>query len=158
MNIRFALDTIRGQLSGLKLSNEEYNFLITHLSPILLPDWFIKMLLDYPLIGVNFTLSEILDESDLGVDMEWLSPKQMVEEALEFYPGIVAIQLGYLPIGSCLIGSGDPYFLKMTLDNDDPSLVRIPHDILDENEKIDESEIEQVCFSLSHFFESCQID
>lgn len=159
MNIKFTLDAIREQLLGTKLSNEEYHFLITHFSPmLLLPNWFINMLSDYPLIGVNFTLSEVLDESGFGVDMAWLSPMEMVEEALDLYPGIAAIQLGYLPIGSCLLGSGDPYFLKMTSDNDDPPLVRIPHNILDKNEKIDESKIEQICFSLSRFFELTQVE
>jgi hypothetical protein len=105
MTIRLTLDAIREQLLGAKLSNEDYNFLITHFSSALLPDWFMNMLSDYPLIGVNLTLSEALDESSLGVDMVWLSPKQMVEEAYLTYPGIVAIQLGYLPIGSCLFGS-----------------------------------------------------
>ncbi|RKZ74786.1 MAG: hypothetical protein DRR19_29840 [Candidatus Parabeggiatoa sp. nov. 1] len=157
MTIRLALDAIRKQLLGAKLSNEDCNLLITHFSSALLPGWFINMLSDYPLIGVNLTLSEALDESSFGVDMVWLSPKQMVEEALETYPGIIAIQLGYLPIGSCLFGSGDPYFLKMTVDNDNPPFVRIPHDILDENDKIDDSKIEPVCFSLSSFFELSQV-
>jgi hypothetical protein len=37
------------------------------------------------------------------------------------------VKNGYLPIGTCLIGSGDPYFLKVA-DGKNPPVVRIPHD------------------------------
>ena len=159
MTIRLTLDAMEEQLLGAKLSTEEENLLRTHFSSTLLPDWLINLLSDYPLIGVSFTLSEELDESRLGVEMKWLTPTGMVEEAYLFYPGILVLQLGYLPIGTCLTGSGDPYFLKMTIDNDDPPLVRIPHDnILDENDQLDESKFEPVSFSLSRFLELCQVE
>ena len=45
--------------------------------------------------------------------MEWMDAKTQIEEAFEYYPGILLIDHNYFPIGTCLIGSGDPYFLRL---------------------------------------------
>ncbi len=50
------------------------------------------------------------DESELGADLKWFGPSEMIEEALSVYPGETVIGLGYLPVAACLAGSGDPYF------------------------------------------------
>lgn len=68
------------------------------------------------------------DPSGLGVEMKWMNPEQMLNEATNLYPGIVAIERGYFPIGPCLEGSGDPYFFQAS----DGAVVRIPHDAASE--------------------------
>jgi hypothetical protein len=67
---------------------------------------------NYPIIGQKFKLSQAEDHSGMGMQMKWLTPAQQVEEAFDFYPGMIVVKYDYLPIGECLAGSGDPYFLK----------------------------------------------
>ena len=123
----------------------------------ILPEWYASLLKEFPLSGVIFSLNEELDQSELGVDLKWLSPEQTLDEAQNVYPGKSVIGLGYLPIGSCLAGSGDPYFLKLSDYSEDPALVRIPHDLVSDD-GYPENEIELVCNSLSSFFEQAEIE
>lgn len=90
-------------------------------------------------------------------DLKWLDPDQTVDEAQNVYPGKLVIGLCYLPIGSCLAGSGDPYFLNLDANSEDPALVRIPHDFI-ADDAYPEEEIELVCHSLSIFFEQSEIE
>ncbi|MGY5615428.1 hypothetical protein [Vibrio brasiliensis] len=146
------------QLSGAQASEEDINQLVERLPEGLVPSWLLPLLKRFPLAGVCFSLDEEDDESELGADLKWFTVSQMLEEALAVYPGKVVLKLGYLPVASCLAGSGDPYFLKMLNDNDDPPLVRIPHDLASDDEEYPESEIEVVCGSLSQFFNKAEID
>ena len=72
----------------------------------------------------------------------------MREEARELYPGIEAVKNGYLPIGTCMVGSGDPYFLKVA-DGKNPPVVRIPHD--------NPEEVDSISPSLEAFLQSARI-
>jgi hypothetical protein len=122
------------------------------LVPVFLSDW----MLSYPLAETQFCLSEDGDESGLGADMQWLTPRQMIGEATDAYPGRLAAPLGYLPVGSCLVGSGDYYYLK-TGAGDDPPLVRIPHEAADVDDGLDLDRIEQVAARLSDFLRKAEI-
>ena len=145
------------QLTGVQASEEDINQLFERLPVRLVPSWLLSLLKRFPLAGVCFSLDEEDDESELGTDLKWFTVSQMLEEALAVYPGKVVLKLGYLPIASCLAGSGDPYFLKLLNDNDDPPLVRIPHDLASDDD-YPENEIEMVCESLSDFFKLADID
>jgi hypothetical protein len=96
-----------------------------------------------PLAGATISVDDDDDASGLGVEMKWMTPADMVDEATNFYPGIVALPRGYIPIGICLQGSGDPYFFRQR----DGSVVRIPHDAATE-EDLDEEQIEVVADSV----------
>ena len=153
------LHKIESLLNGSKITKSELDSLAKNLPIEMIPPWLIEALQSYPLAGVCFSLDENYDESGLGADLKWMSVNQMIEEALFAYPGKVVLNLGYIPVASCLVGSGDPYFLKMKGSNsDDPSLVRIPHDAVAEDGSYCESEIEVVCNSLSSFFNLSEID
>ena len=159
MTIESELDKRKVFLNGSTVTESDVNKLIKSLPSELLPSWFIAILQKYPLIGICFSLDEIDDESEIGVDFKWLSPDQMIEEALLLYPGKVVLELGYIPVASCLVGSGDPYFLKIKGSNrEDPPLVRIPHEFALNDEGYPEDEIEVVCGSLSEFFNKSDID
>ena len=159
MTVLTELQKIESSLNGSKVTKSEADDLTKNLPPQLLPAWLLEALQNYPLSGVCFSLDEDDDESGLGADLKWFSVDQMIEEALSVYPGKVVLKLGYLPVAACLAGSGDPYFLKMKDSNlDDPVLVRIPHDLVAENDSYPESEIEVVCNSLSRFFNLSEID
>lgn len=158
MSIEEQLEKKKNLLGGIIINDFEADNLKNKLPSELLPSWYIQILKKFPLVGVNFSLDEEHDQSGMGVDLKWLSPAETIDEAFEAYPGKSVIDLGYIPIGACLLGSGDPYFLKFKGDNsNDPSLVRIPHDFSSE-EEYPENEIEIVCKSLSEFFELSEID
>ena len=145
-------------LTGSKATESDAKQLVERLPSDSVPSWLPPLLQRFQLAGVCFTLDEDDDESELGADLKWFSVSQMVEEALLVYPGKSVLSLGYLPIAACLAGSGDPYFLKILNDNEDPPLVRIPHDLASDDEAYPESEIEVVCKSLSQFFNKVEID
>ncbi|MEQ1504137.1 MAG: SMI1/KNR4 family protein [Myxococcota bacterium] len=113
-----------------------------------LPDQLVEVLTQAPLGGLTFTLSEDEDPSGLGVDMRWMTPKQIVEEGTETYPGISAVSADYLPIGIDLTGGGDPYFVRL----DDLALVRIPHDAIRGDALVMEA-VELVALSLDAFID-----
>ncbi|TCR83777.1 hypothetical protein EV561_1081 [Rhizobium sp. BK376] len=76
----------------------------------------------------------------------------MLSEALEAYPGIVVSNMGYIPVGMCLSGSGDYYYLDAkTGDPSDPPLVRVPHEAMTSATTYAEEQIEVVCSSLTNF-------
>jgi hypothetical protein len=137
-------------------SQNEIDFLINQLPKIIIPNWFLELLKKYPLAGVKFSLRADEDESGLGVDLKWYDAKEIVDEAMNYYPGLAVIKFGYLPVGSCLVGSGDPYFIKF--ENNDPSIVRIPHDYLNEDDTYPVDKIEIVCNKLSIFFTNAVIE
>ncbi|MGD2181460.1 hypothetical protein [Lusitaniella coriacea] len=153
--IRLILSSRIDELNGRRITHKEAEKLKKTFSK-LIPNWFINILFDFPLIGCDFELSEDLDISELGVGMQWMSAADTICESTEAYPGIAAVLVGYLPVGMCTYGSGDPYFLN-TKDIALP-LVRIPHTALDKNGKLIEEDIELVCSNLSNFFEIVEIE
>ncbi|WP_417355440.1 hypothetical protein [Flavobacterium sp.] len=104
------------------------------------PEKLVEILKKEPLICKHISLDESIDESGFGVEMQWMTVNEQLEEMNEFYPGIIVSKYGYLPVGKCLEGSGNPYFIK-EIDNE-LCLFRILHD-LDENE-IDQG-VEFIC-------------
>jgi hypothetical protein len=117
----------------------------------LAPEWFVLLMERYPLAGAELTLAPDKDRAGSGVEMMWLDPAKIVDEAQEMYPGISATPHGYLPIGADLLGTGDPYFLKTT-DSDDPAVVQIPHESAI-GDDLDLNQIELVSDSLSSFID-----
>lgn len=159
MTVLAELQKIESSLNGSKITKSEADELAKNLPSELLPAWLMEALESYSLSGVCFSLDEDDDKSGLGADLKWFTVDQMIEEALSAYPGKVVLNLGYLPVAACLAGSGDPYFLKMKGNNlDDPALVRVPHDLVAEDDSYPESEIEVVCDTLSRFFNLSEID
>jgi hypothetical protein len=106
-----------------------------------------------PLIGAQMSLSDADDRSGLGVDMQWFTPEQLVSEATEAYPGIIFAPLGYVPVGMCSVGSGDPYFFREA----DESIVRVPHEAA-RGEVADVSAVEVVAESLDRLLELATLD
>lgn len=97
---------------------------------------------DSSIINCTCSLTEFEDNSGLGVEMKWMSAEEQIDEAQNFYPGIVAIKKKFYPIGECLSGSGDPYFVKF--DGNQWMVYRIPHNAIVNNE-LEIQQIEYVC-------------
>lgn len=121
------------------------------------PSALLEMLARHPLVGAHIHLTADADPSDFGVHMRWMAPAEMISEATKAYPGIVAVPLGYIPIGTCRIGSGDPYFYRAR----DGGIVRIPHDaaqIGDGSAALDESAVELVAPSVAALVAAASLD
>ena len=111
------------------------------------PHALVEIMIANPLIGLTLSVPEERDPSGLGVYMRWLTSEEMLSEATDVYPGIVAVARGYFPIGMCLQGSGDPYFFRQS----DGAVVRIPHEAASESPQgLNESAIERVADSVEH--------
>jgi hypothetical protein len=93
----------------------------------MLPTYWVQFIESNQLAGQTVCLGEDDDLSKIGVDMQFLSEEQSAEELNTLWPGIRVGRDGYVPVGGCLIGSGDQYFLNV---NDGPNgpLYRIYHD------------------------------
>ena len=95
------------------------------------PDFWAKFILNHCLVGATAEVPEERDKSELGVDLEFLTSAQSIDEATNFWPGIGVAKDGYVPVGSCLRGSGDYYYIKAS-DGDAGPLYRIYHDAVDD--------------------------
>ena len=156
MSVTDVLKRRAADLRGRTIDAQEAADIAARLGSGLLPARFLEWLRSHPLVGTEFSLSEEEDESGLGVDMKWLTPAQMIDEMTETWPGIAAAPAGYLAIGSCLDGSGDYYYLKAGTD-DDPPLVRIPHEAVGPDDKLIEDRIQIVSPRLSDFLRKAEI-
>ena len=81
----------------------------------------------HELSGVEIELPAAADLSELGATIGLYSEAQAIEEADNFYPGLVVKTDGFVPVGQDMTGGGDPYFINL---NDAPPgpLYRIYHD------------------------------
>ena len=71
--------------------------------------------------------------SGVGASIQLFNEVNAVSEANDFYPGLVVKVDGYVPIGGCAVGNGDPYFIR-TQDQQPGPVYRIYHDsVHDEN-------------------------
>lgn len=120
---------------------------------LVVPSSLATLMTTAPLLGLRFSLSEKADKSGLGVEMQWMDAEQMRREATEAYPGIVATKLGYFPIGTCLEGTGDPYFYRQS----DGAVVRIPHEAATES-GLDEGLVETVAESVEQFVAASAVE
>lgn len=141
------VQNLRGSLA----TDHDVRLLKASIPEVLLPNWFVDLLMKNRLAWVYFSLSENNDKSQLGAEVFWLTPRQMISEAAEYQPGISVLSLGYVCIGACALGSGDPYFLEMREVINDPPVVRIPHDFAGKG-PYPLNRVEQVTDSLSAFF------
>lgn len=142
------LELIADRLDGRVAEEAEVAVLSAVLSA---PEWLVKLLRTFRLVGTRISIDEHADESGLGVVLLWLSPQQMISEAREAQPGIAVCPLGLFPIGACASGSGDPYFLDLRdSGSTDPALIRVRHDLAGRGDYPPEG-LELVAPSLSSF-------
>jgi hypothetical protein len=139
---------LQPRLTGRQIRPEERLLLEREFSAEFDLGWLLDLMSEFRLVGTVFSLKAEDNPSRTGVDMRWMEPAGMREEARELYPGIEAVKNGYLPIGTCMVGSGDPYFLKVA-DGKNPPVVRIPHD--------NPEEVDSISPSLEAFLQSARI-
>lgn len=64
------------------------------------------------LAGAEIEIPGADDLSGIGASIEILDEAGAAAEANDFYPGLVVKEDGFVPVGGCLLGSGDPYFIN----------------------------------------------
>lgn len=90
----------------------------------LIPSWYWHVLQSFPLVGRIVTVSGRLGRHDI----EWMSPADMIIESFAAIPGTGIRAIGYVPVGACASGSGDPYFIRFH-EIDDSPVVQVCHDV-----------------------------
>lgn len=81
----------------------------------------------HQLPGAEVELSEEADLSEIGATIGLYNEAQAIDEADNFYPGLVVKVDGFVPIGQDMTGGGDPYFINLN-DSAPGPLYRIYHD------------------------------
>lgn len=92
----------------------------------MLPYWrtFIEQ---HQLIGREISVPPHADVSGVGAEIEILDERGVQSEQTALYPGIAVARAGFIPVGGCGIGSGDPYFINGR-DGEGGPLYRIYHE------------------------------
>ena len=62
------------------------------------------------MVGSVFSLDDENDISEMGVELKWMTVEQMVDEATNVYPGVVAINKGYCLLESASKAPAIPTF------------------------------------------------
>ena len=91
------------------------------------PEYWDKFVEEHDYVEKDFEVPEDDDLSGVGVNLSIMKYEDIVDEAENAYPGIVVMKDGFIPVGSCLVGSGDPYFINVN-DGMNGPLYRIYHD------------------------------
>ena len=94
----------------------------------MIPEYWRSFVNQHSLEGKEIDIPEEIDLSELGANFEIFDELDIRKEAEDLYPGIAVAKDGFVPVGGCLEGSGDPYFIDQ---NDGPAgpLYRIYHDM-----------------------------
>lgn len=146
-------------LYGSSISEAEGEHLLSRFYQGIALETYVDLLQSFPLCGVAFSLPEDHDLSGFGAEVQLMNTTQMLSEAFEAYPGIVVTKMGYIPVGMCLLGSGDYYYLNAKAgDPSNPPLVRVPHEAMTSATSYAEEQIEVVCSSFTDFFGAASID
>ena len=159
MNVIDYLAEHKLPLFGNPISEADAKHILSKLPWTIALETYVDLLQSFPLCGVAFSLSEEHDLSGYGAELQWMNSVQMLSEALETYPGIIVAKMGYIPVGMCLLGSGDYYYLNAKSgDPSNPPLARVPHEAVTSAATYAEELIETVCGSLTDFLGAAHID
>ena len=63
------------------------------------------------LIGKLTDIPAEQDVSGLGAEICWFDEEEARSESEDLFPGIIVARDGFVPVGGCDIGTGDPYFI-----------------------------------------------
>jgi hypothetical protein len=85
-----------------------------------------------------------------------MSPRDIIEECFDAFPGIAAVKEGLVPLGHCLRGSGDPYFVPAD-SRDDAPLIKIYHDAVGRDGRLGGDFCRVANESVAHFIATADI-
>ena len=93
----------------------------------MIPEFWMQFVQKNGFVESNFEIPEEFDLTGFGASMKLLSKEGIEIESNNAYPGIAVKQFGFIPVASCLEGSGDPYFIN-SKDGENGKLYRVYHD------------------------------
>jgi hypothetical protein len=96
------------------------------------PEYWRRFISVNALAGQEVEVPEHADLSGLGIELEFLDETGTKQESEELFPGISACRDGFVPVGGCTFGTGDPYFINVN-DGENGPLYRIYHDAVGED-------------------------
>ncbi|MFC1850342.1 hypothetical protein ACFL27_09145 [candidate division CSSED10-310 bacterium] len=98
----------------------------------MIPQYWKAFVNDNALEYREIEIPEDVDLTGAGAEIEILDEEGIRQETEDLYSGIAVSKDGFVPVGSCQIGTGDPYFIYQ---NDGPKgpLYRIYHDMVGED-------------------------
>lgn len=119
------------------------------------PTWLADLLTTVPLCGLE--LGWQASEADDNVSwLEWSDGPGILSESQESYPGLAILPAGFVNIGSCAMGTGDPYFISVN-EGDDPPVYQVYHDVSDQADVILAEGRVTVAGCLSEFLATARI-
>ncbi|MDH3997654.1 MAG: hypothetical protein OET90_02340 [Desulfuromonadales bacterium] len=92
----------------------------------ILPDYWKTFVEKHSLVGTEIDFPWPGDGDSMAT-VEILGDEYVEEEAKEHWPGIGVFQDGFVPVGACSVGTGDPYFIN-TNDGPNGPLYKIDHE------------------------------
>ncbi|RJG35753.1 hypothetical protein [Motilimonas pumila] len=98
----------------------------------MVPDYWNKFIKKNELEGASCKIPPEADLANLdeeGPDLYIMGESMSIQESTEYYPGMYVKSDGYIPVASCEIGSGNPYFINVN-EGENGSLYCIFHDVV----------------------------
>lgn len=92
-----------------------------------MPHYWQTFIEQHQLTGRELSIPVESDLSGVGAKIEILDERGISAEQTCIYPGIAVSKAGFVPVGGCCIGTGDPYFIN-TRDGEGGPLYRIYHE------------------------------
>jgi hypothetical protein len=139
--------------TGRRVSHAEIKELQARLT-VPLPDWYVELLLTYPLAGLflDYPLYEAEGEYDGFFSIEIANLQNIYSETEECHPGLAIKELGYACLAIDPTGGGDPYFMRV-VEGDNPSVYQVYHDGGDVGTEIEAGGMVKIADSLAEFFD-----
>jgi len=97
----------------------------------MVPSYWLKFITEKSLVGADVEIPWE-DDDQMTHSIEIFNEKNCIDEAINYWPGIGVTKDGFVPIGGCSTGSGDPYFIN-TNDGENGPLYQIYHDFVSED-------------------------
>ncbi|WP_129692040.1 SMI1/KNR4 family protein [Gottfriedia acidiceleris] len=150
-----ALEMIkRSKISARVASVTEINLLRDELGGNL-PDWLINLMSQLPICSSNLVVPFAVEDEEFELLIDFLDPKELIEENKSLVPGCAVFNRGYLCIG-VESGIGNPYAINISEGNN-PPVYLLDHEYGEDTEQIIKNK-EIIVERLSDLFSIAIID
>jgi len=142
---------------GQRISAAELKELQSKLT-VSLPEWYFELFSSFPLAGLSLDVPvyESDNDDDGYMTVKIGTARGIYEETEQCYPGIAIREVGYVCLALDMTGGGDPYFMKVTED-DNPPVYQVYHDVGDTATAIEQHGMLKVVALLADFFDKARV-
>jgi hypothetical protein len=102
-----------------------------------IPRWLTQLLGTVPLCGLEIGWQAWEPEESYD-GFEWMeinTPQSILNESLDYIPGVYVLEKGYICFAGDSMGGGNPYFIPVN-QSDDPPIYQLHHDVSNEPHEI----------------------